>query len=383
MISISAFSQDIAYVDSVLNKLDADDTSNVHLAIEVARISKKLGYTKGEARAYHKLGYIYQNKEAYGLALTKYKQSMMLRERTGEQGYVAMLLVNCAYVFHAVKDFDKEVSYAEQALKFSTTDTITSYALLSLAKAYISKNNPIKAIEYLKKSATYKVKLSSYDKIYKDFLEIGNSFCKLGEYDSAISYYYKAEEFSKNDPFILSKVFNDIGVAYHFQNQLTRAEFFYNRSISCRSTNELGCAFLNIAELNFQKGNKNIAESYLDSAVKYPHTLEHYAKTLEAMNKNDRAMKAYKNLYVTTITDYEQILPYHAAVVDAEYREHYREQVETNKALYEAERKIKFAVILISILILGLVSKYLWKYYHKVKSARRISNAFDEMLKTH
>jgi tetratricopeptide (TPR) repeat protein len=383
LITLSTYSQNIAQIDSILDRIDVMDTSQMSKAVEMVRASKLAGYTKGEARALHKVGYIYFMKDSYALAMDKYQQAIKLRERTGEMGMKAMLLVNIAYIFHELKDFDKEISYANQALKFADTDSINMYANLCLAKGYVGKNDFNKSISLLKTIALYKEKKGDIGTIWQEYFQIGNTFLKISEYDSAIKYYWNADKISSPAQNVLSKMYNQLGVAYHYKKRLNEAETYYKRSLAQNYRPDMGCTYLNLAELTFQKGDKVQAGSYLDSAVKYPHTLEHYAKTMEATGRKDESLRAYKSLVNVIVKDYEQILPYHAEVIDAEYKGFYQDQVETNKLLYlaEKEKSTYFWFIIVSVSIVTLCISYrygikIWETYKLKKTDSIISKKY-------
>jgi tetratricopeptide (TPR) repeat protein len=319
---------------------------------------------------------------SYGLALTKYKQSIKLRERTGELGYKAMALVNCAYVFHAVKDYDKEISYSKDALKFADTDTIRSYAHLSLGKGYIGKKDYVKGIRHLQKSLFFKERSGDVVSLWKDYIQVGNTYLRVGQYDSAIATYWKVEPISAGNPQILSRMYIVLGTAFHFKNKFDQAETFYKRGISYHYNDDLGCAYLNLAELSFQRGKQSAATQYLDSAIKYPHTLEHLAKTYEALGRSKDGLLAYKKLVNTIVTDYEQLIPYHSDVVNAEYKMMYEDQINSTKEMYELERKYKLTVILVGILVLGLLAKYLYSAYVKVRESKIFQKQLREIIKS-
>lgn len=380
LLTFSVYSQNIAQIDSTLNLIDVMDTSQMGKAIEMIRASKLAGYTKGEAKALHKLGYIYYMKDSYKMAMEKYREAIKLRERTGELGMKAMLLVNIAYIYHEIKLFDREIYYANEALRFADTDSIKSYAYLCLAKGYVGNRQYNTSISFLRKVIKYKENTNDLQGLWKEYFEIGNTFIKIAQYDSAIKYYWKVDKISTAAPQVLSKMYVQLGVAHHYKKRLNEAETFYKRSLAQNYRPDMGCTYLNLAELTFQKGEKKQAGSYIDSASKYPHTLEHYAKTMEAVGRKDESLKAYKNLVNVIVTDYEQILPYNAEVMEADYKAFYKDQVETNKELYQIERKYKFAILFISVVGFALLGKYLWDARYKLKSARNLIDKLDSIF---
>lgn len=359
-------SQDFATIDSTLNTIDAEDTSTIHKTIEMVQLSKKLGYTKGEARALHKLGYTYYNMRSYGMALKKYKEAIRLREITGETEWQAMLMVNCSYVYHVVKDFKMEISYAENALKIAKTDTIKSYVHLSLGKGYIANQEYVKGIESLKESVKYQKASGDVSTLWKNYIEIGNAYLLVGQYDSAISVYRQIESLQA-DPNALSLMYTVLGVANHSKGNFNEAEMYYRRGISYGVKNDLGTAYLNLAELTYMRGEKVLASQCLDSAVKYPHTLEHLAKTLEVMDRSKESISTYKKLVSTIVKDYELLIPYHSDVVNAEYKMMYEDQLAALQEASDWKSKVLWTWIAISVVTFGLLGKYLWDAKDKIK----------------
>jgi tetratricopeptide (TPR) repeat protein len=131
----NTYAQNFYTVDSILNTVNVEDSSHIHQTIEALNLAKQLGYDKGEARAFHCLGFIYTMKGSFPLSMEKYLRAADLYKHIGNEEKRAVVLVNIAYVFHRMKDYEQEIKYAEEALAISKEDSIKGYAYSCLGKA--------------------------------------------------------------------------------------------------------------------------------------------------------------------------------------------------------------------------------------------------------
>jgi tetratricopeptide (TPR) repeat protein len=381
VISFRGYNQTTKVIDLVLDKIDVSDTSQLRHTMQILRQCQKIKYTKGEARCLHKLGYIYFNKESYSQALEKYLQSIKLREKTGESEYKAMLLINCAYVFHAIGNFDKEIEYSSKALKVAKSDSLISYANLCMGRAYVEKGLVKEGLSFLRHGIALKLRTSEVGTVWENFIELGNAFVSIERYDTAFYYYSQVKKYNSLNQHALAKMYNGMGYCSFLKGKYEEAERYYLMGASFDDRNELGRIYLNLSELYFKENEKDKAYRFADLAMKYPHSASHLAKTLFLIGDYKRASEVFAKLNLDQIKDHEQKLLFEKEVVETEYKVYYDDQLELNRLQLESEKEKRsyqyFSIFSMFVICFAIGVKY----YLKVKSAEKFKKEMLTLLK--
>jgi tetratricopeptide (TPR) repeat protein len=370
--SFNVFSQNIATVDSLLELSNSDDTSHISLSIQALNLAKTLDYEKGQGRALHKLGYQYEKKGNYPLAIQKYLQSEYIRNKTGEDEMRGFVYINIAFLYDKVKDYDSEIRYAEQALKIVKSDSLKCFAHNSMGKAYLNKGIYDSALHHFNTSIAIKEKKGNKSSLHREYNGLGNALIKAGNYDAAIRAFSKIYNYAMVDKKILAKMNNNIGVCYHSLGNFQEAEHYFLEAIKYNNREESGDACLNYAEILFLNGQAEKANEYVAKALTYNYDLAHLGRTLHALHRFEESSQVRDSLYRHATTNYEFLNQDGLEVARIENEMlHERERVALREK-YETERKYKFTVICIFVLCIGLIIKYLWEYYFKMKSTEKL-----------
>jgi tetratricopeptide (TPR) repeat protein len=376
LFSNAAFPQNIHTIDSVLQTVNVSDSSHINKTIYALNLARTLNYEKGQANALHTLGFLYECKGNYPLALEKYLQCEYIRSKTGEDNLRAQVLVNIAYLYDKVKDYNSEIRYANEALKIAKEDSLKCFAYVSLGKGYLNKGYNDLAIEFFNTSITIKKEKGLTSSLYKDYSSLGNAYIKVKKYDSAIISFSKIYGYSSGKKDILARMYNNLGVSYHFKGDYKEAEQNYLESINLNVKDESGDACLNYAELLYQLGEKNKANEYLNKALDYNYNLAHLGRTLHFMERFEESSEVRDCLYRHSNMNYELLNHDGLKVARIENETLHERERQALKAKYETERKYKFMVISLSILFIGLIFKYVWDYYFRLKSVEKVLDNF-------
>ena len=223
LFSNAAFPQNIHTIDSVLLTVNVSDTSHINKTIYALNLAKTLDYQKGQAKALHTLGFLYECKGNYPLALEKYLQCEFIRSKTGEDNLRAQVLVNIAYLYDKVKDYHSEIRYANEALKIAREDSLKCFAYVSLGKGYLKNGYDDLAIEFFNTSISIKKARGLTSSLYTEYSSLGNAYIKVKKYDSAIVALSKIYQFSSGKKDILARMYNNLGVCYHFKGEYKEA----------------------------------------------------------------------------------------------------------------------------------------------------------------
>lgn len=165
---------------------------------------------------------------------------------------------------------------------------------------YLSGENPL-GIDYLKKGLEWVSKANDREMKGYAYLQLGNSYMNLTQFDSSLANYDRAYEVLKDstNPVNLSKLYKNLGTLYGLKSSYDLQVKYLNRSLAIRE--KLGDpvlvadALVEIGRLNASNSNFDVAEGYLSKAEKILHQ-----NTSDLENLNDyRYAKALLLLHET------------------------------------------------------------------------------------
>lgn len=254
---------------------------------EAMNLAKELEYDKGIADACRNWGYIYQYQGSFPKALDNYLEALSLYEKLDLKHTVAWVYYDIARTHYLASNYEKTIEYGYKALdvfrerkdRGSTVgdvkDTVLVYG--GLALAYRLMGDPGKAVEmnrmvldlmnrnHFEKAViailTWSVgydyhSLDEIDsaKIYmhrtlaftdenlniqgikaRTEFTLGQMYRWEGNFDSALYYYQKADQWYRNNGMLLWE-FNTVmetGLIYFKQNKFEKAENYLKQSERC------------------------------------------------------------------------------------------------------------------------------------------------------
>jgi tetratricopeptide (TPR) repeat protein len=379
-LAYGASAQDITTVDSILNSVNLDDSSHVHRIVTALNISKKIEYEKGEARSYHFLGYIYCIKRNFPLSMEKYMMAEQLYKSIGDDEKRAKVCISIAYVFNALKSYEKEIKFANQAVHLSKEDSLKAYAYNSIGRSQMALGKTDSAFNSFMTAVKLAEKSGKIKEVPLFLTGLGNAYIKVKMYDSAIVSFWKIQRYANGDLIQLSRMYNNIGVCHHLKGELQNAELNYLESIALSVKSESGGACLNYAELLYNMGQPEKARSYLAKGLQFDYDLGHLGRTLHAMKMFEQSSTVRDCLYVHATRDFEQLRSECVTVagIESDLR-NAREKAALSQAA-EADRKLLWTGLLIGFVTISLMGKYLWDARHKILYARKSVEKIEKIL---
>jgi len=168
------------------------------------------------------------NKKALKDAYTAYELSKKANYPQGE----AILLLKIGFIYTNISQYKKGIDYIIQSLSMLELYNLNYY-------------------------------------ISSAFIMLGNVFFELAYYENAFDYYKKSLFISKKYQFSdrISIAYNNIGEIYRMLNDYDNALLYYERGIASDPVKECkGIAHINLAEINYFKGNYETALEILPVA---------------------------------------------------------------------------------------------------------------------
>lgn len=247
--------------------------------------------------------------------LLSYKYFKMLNKNLDK--YSSMHYTNMNILYSMKSDMPAAILYNDSGMSILQNKT-DSTSISTLAKLYLNSSslqNNIgdfnSAIESNLKAIDLCNSIGEQGKIESMYVNIGNSFGFLKEYDKALEYYYKAKEMStlnKNN-YILFKSMNNIASMYKSKQNYEKAIQTENDLLLILDSLDLEknkiSPYVTLATTYVLSGNRDAANIYFDKllslCIKYDDdkirlpTYLNYAEFLVTGGKIDEGLK-YNNL---------------------------------------------------------------------------------------
>jgi tetratricopeptide (TPR) repeat protein len=370
LLAFSSRAQDITTVDSILEAVNLDDSSHIHKVVDALNLAKKLEYEKGEARAYHFLGYIYNVKGNFPLSMEKEMMAEQLYKSIGDDEMRAKACISIAYTFHMLKSPEKQLQYSKLAIQLSEEDSLKAYAYNNIGRAQMALGKTDSAFHSFMTAVKLAEKSGKVKEVPLFFTGLGNAYIKIKMYDSAITSFWKIQRYAEGNPNELARMYNNIGTCHHFKKEYQYAELNYLESIALASKAESGGACLNYAELLHETGYEEKARAYLAKALQFDYDLGHLGRTLHLMKMFEQSSMVRDCLYVHATRDFEQLRSECVTVAMIESDLH---NAREKAALHEASEwkgKMMWTGLLIGVLFFALSARYIYLSRHKIKAYR-------------
>ena len=289
-------------VDSLIYKLNKEknDTSKVNLLNKISwnlapidieksiifadssiKLSEKIDWKIGKAKALNNKGEALRNKGSFEEALKQHKSSLQLFIELNDLDGQAKTESNLGITYFSLSDFSKSFSHFDNALelfkKLNKPDGIlNSYGYMGVLFSNFNQHD--KAIDYYKKALEIAVKLNNKSKMATQYNNLGIEYNELRKYSESIFYYNKAIDFfnQENDEFNYSIALGNIGIPYTKLKRYSEAKsaFYESLKFAKKLDDEYGVAhqYGNIGELYLAMNeDKNIRDTvnYLHKAIDY------------------------------------------------------------------------------------------------------------------
>ncbi len=247
-----------------------------------------------EMKIYVDLGnlYAYQN---YQTALEYYLKALSLSQNQPDRT-TAVILNNIANIHRVLKNFDRAISFSEQALDIAERlklEDVKMYACNGLGTAYAVKGDTDKAILYLQEALSINKNVGNKFYETSTLITLSSQLALKKEFEQALEYCHKALKIAEeiNSPRELCNVLTVLSDVYREMGDYKECERIALRSwatdsvtydVAGGTAKTLTVAYIHLgekdkAEYFFRKyydisaegNNKSLHESLVDMEVKY------------------------------------------------------------------------------------------------------------------
>ncbi len=286
-----------------------------------------------KGQIYYYLGWIKNDQGKYTEAITYYKKSLEIREKTlpGNHPNLASSYSNTGLVYDSMGEYSKALSYCEKALEIDQKtlpanhpSLATSYNNIGLV--YDNMGEYSKALSSFEKALEIRQKTlpANHPDLATSYKSIGLAYKNMGEYSKALSYYEKALEIRQktlpgNHP-SLATSYNNIGGVYYNIGEYSKALSYFEKAL------EIWQKTLPANHPDFASSYNNIGVVYMNMGD-YSKALSYYEKALEIEQKTLPAnhpslATSYNNIgsVYKNMGEYSKALSYYEKALEIEQK---------------------------------------------------------------
>ncbi|MBC7848284.1 MAG: sensor histidine kinase [Chitinophagaceae bacterium] len=282
--------------DSLLRKLPSakEDTSKVMLLLRIAdnyetinqdtsrlyleharQLATQLKFTLGLYHYYAQSAIVSFTKGEYDLAMQQSNDALATATALKDSGFVVNILVNTAFVYQYMGEYEKQLENNLQALEIIERKGFTNkmapmYAALATAYYNLKQFNKSIYYNHLALNHTDKSKL---DYPNRALASVGQSHASINSTDSAV-YYFKraiAVSIAKNDKYAEASIYGFMAENYanrvEFAEMLTISEKALSMAKELQSNQLLASSFNFLAYANYFMNNNAAANRYVNEAL--------------------------------------------------------------------------------------------------------------------
>ncbi|HEY0031337.1 MAG TPA: tetratricopeptide repeat protein, partial [Bacteroidia bacterium] len=207
-------------------------------ADEALKLSQKLNYKKGQAKAYNQIGNVHSYMSDYPEALENFQKALSLNEQLGNKSGVGTSLGNIGIVYQRLSDNKNAMVYFQKAYNlFEELGQKTGMAnnLGNMgAVCFEGLRDYPKALEYFFKSLELFEKLGRKDGMVRSLENAGTTYFILGDYPKALDYLQQSLKLSEEigDKNIMGDASNNLASVYIKLKDFNQASKHQERGLS-------------------------------------------------------------------------------------------------------------------------------------------------------
>lgn len=199
-------------------------------------IYKRIGNQLSVATALNNIAIILMIKGEYDMALEKYKQSMEIRKNLGDQRGVAIALNNIALIHQDKGEYDEALEKYAQSIEINNkigNQRGIAQTLHNIATIHQDKGEYDKALEKYKQALDIKERLDDQGGIASTLHQIATIHTIKGEYNEALDKYKQSMDIAKKlgDQRGIAAILHSIGIIQQNKGEYEEALEKYRQSM--------------------------------------------------------------------------------------------------------------------------------------------------------
>jgi tetratricopeptide (TPR) repeat protein len=310
---------------------------------EALSLYKSLEDVKMEGVMLHNIAILHYNEGAYVKALKKTQESLRKASAVNDEHGVASSLQLLGNINHYLGNYDEAQKYLIQCLKIFENlgdDVRYTDGLVYLATNYQSQNKYGKALESLKEAISRYREMEDYIFMMQALNNTGYVYLQQNQLDSALSYLNQTieltHEYENNS--ILLLALNNMGKVFESKNEYEKARSYYEESLQLarqlKDRLRIAMVYRNLADLLIRQEQYELAMALYDSALVI-------GKEVGSKNNVKLTYQSVANAWEKK-GNYQRALEYYqkySILKDSIFTEDKTRKMEEMDARYEQEKK--------------------------------------------
>ncbi|MBC2845146.1 tetratricopeptide repeat protein [Winogradskyella flava] len=252
----------------------SDPPDAIKYAKDAIEVSKKIGFAKGEARAYQRLGIAYSNTSDYKNSNKAYKKALKFYKTNSDDYRIGLMYYNLAINFKDESQYDSTLYYnniAESHFKTANDSLQLANTTGLRGSVYFEKGQLLLALQYTLREAEMFKELKDTLRYTDAIRTLASIQHYKGDFKQAIKNFHECISLYKkyNDNYFLSIAYRDLGVAYLKSKPVVAdsASFYFNQAIKIANKNSMdyqeAAALAFLGELHIKQDKFKEAERVL------------------------------------------------------------------------------------------------------------------------
>ncbi len=259
----------------VMNIVYSNPNEGKALAFQSMQLAKKIGFKKGEASAYSRLGIVYDVEGNYDSAIYYYNLSLNINKKIGNKKGIGAAYCNIGLVQFNMNDYSNAIVNLRAAIK--PLEEAKEHEFLgncynNIGLLYLDLDNYSRATENFKLAQKEYFIANNTSQMAYVISNQAMVLSEMDQLDSAIMCELKAIKYFEQDSdyYNLAKSYNNIGIDYAKLKQYDESIKYLLLSIQyalkCNSKSGLADTYVNLATMYSKIDKQKESDFYVDKA---------------------------------------------------------------------------------------------------------------------
>lgn len=256
------------------NYLHFDNKTSIGYALEMIALSKKIGFKKGEADGYVRLGISNDESSNYEAAIQNSKQAILIQEEIKDTIGLASSYINLGVIFSKTSNFQEALKYLELAAKYTQLlkdDYGYAVALSDIGIVYKLQMKYPEALQYYEKAKGVFEKEKEIDGVIACSNNIGNIYIFQNKLQAAIAIFKKSELNKDQSNYLKADTYNSLSKAYLLKNEPDAALNYVNKALEIQEQMEskygMALSYIQLGEIYKKKQQVKSAIKFAKSGL--------------------------------------------------------------------------------------------------------------------
>ncbi|MCK9205388.1 MAG: tetratricopeptide repeat protein, partial [Bacteroidales bacterium] len=188
------------------------------------------------ARIDNALGNYYLNRDSYYIAMLHFTKAYKTAEKIRNEWLTGLISNGLGLLYMSLEQYDRAIINFHRYYNISNKNGkiwSEAGALLNIGSCYLEKNDNLRSTYYNEKALIIAKQVNDIKLMCNIFINLGLINYSQKKNSDALNYFYSAMDYSKriNDRRIYGIILQDLGSFYRDNNQLTKAEDYFNKCL--------------------------------------------------------------------------------------------------------------------------------------------------------